>query len=135
MMKGTSDTISETMHEIKSTLTRSATSSFINAERNKTMISTDASRTLTAARMIESGIKRCRMNRFKRRVTFHRFLQASTAFHRLLYTFREAAQSWNDFKSVSEEQLSFIKKVCKCWCTTYYENRLDARRGFRNRGQ
>ena len=59
-IKATSDPLSATMQAMKSRLINKATSSFHNAVRNNTIISSDASSTLTPASRIDSLMSRAR---------------------------------------------------------------------------
>ena len=59
-INATSDPLSATMHAMNNRLISKPTSSFHNAVRNNTMISTDASSTLTPASRIDSRISRAR---------------------------------------------------------------------------
>ena len=59
-MNATSDPLSDTMQAMNSRLISNPTSSFHNAVRNSTIISNDASSTLTPASRIDSRISRAR---------------------------------------------------------------------------
>jgi len=59
-INATSDPLSATMHAMNSRLINNPTSSFHNAVRNSTIISNDASSTLTPASRIDSRINRAR---------------------------------------------------------------------------